>query len=183
VQTLEAPASKNDKAPAAAGPDTPLSAQDQKILDNYANRRKSTSPVRFNTKKIDGKTQVKVDPPNIVGELQIMDVLATGDVDFLNGIQCQIARASGSNDKTQLLEMNFMRSVIKGIEPRDQMESMLATQMAAVHVAAMNAATLMSNNSDFMTWDLGQRSLAKLTKTFATQMETLKRYHQAANKT
>jgi hypothetical protein len=33
-----------------------------------------------------------------------------------------------------------MLSVIKGIDPRDQLEAMLAAQMAAVHVATMTFA-------------------------------------------
>ena len=33
-----------------------------------------------------------------------------------------------------------MLAVVKGLEPRDQMEAMLAAQMAAVHVATMTFA-------------------------------------------
>ena len=36
--------------------------------------------------------------------------------------------------------LNFMLSVMKGIEPRDQLETMLLAQMAAVHVASMTFA-------------------------------------------
>ena len=35
---------------------------------------------------------------------------------------------------------NFMLAVVKGIEPRDQVEAMLAAQMAAVHNATMTFA-------------------------------------------
>jgi hypothetical protein len=35
---------------------------------------------------------------------------------------------------------NFMLAVVKGIEPRDQIEAMLAAQMAAVHNATMTFA-------------------------------------------
>jgi hypothetical protein len=34
----------------------------------------------------------------------------------------------------------FMLAVVKGIEPRDQIEAMLAAQMAAVHMASMTFA-------------------------------------------
>jgi hypothetical protein len=37
--------------------------------------------------------------------------------------------------------VNFMLAVIKGIEPRDQIEAMLAAQMAAVHITAMTFPT------------------------------------------
>src|SRR5260370_39709452 len=65
-----------------------------------------------------------------------------------------------------------MLSVIKGIEPRDQLEAMLAAQMAAVHVATMDFARDLApvNTSAFN----------KLTRTFAMQMEALKRYRSGA---
>ena len=36
--------------------------------------------------------------------------------------------------------LNFMLAMTKGIEPRDQVEAMLAAQMAAVHNATMTFA-------------------------------------------
>ena len=38
-------------------------------------------------------------------------------------------------------ELNFMLSVIKDIKPHDQLEAMLAAQMAAVHLATMTSRT------------------------------------------
>jgi hypothetical protein len=65
-----------------------------------------------------------------------------------------------------------MLSVIKGIEPRDQLEARLAAQMAAVHVATMDFARDLApvNTSAFN----------KLTRTFAMQMGALKRYRRGA---
>jgi hypothetical protein len=36
--------------------------------------------------------------------------------------------------------INFLLAVVKGVEPRDQVEAMLAAQMAAVHNATMTFA-------------------------------------------
>src|SRR5262245_24363968 len=60
-----------------------------------------------------------------------MDALATADGDFLNGIVDQLANASAQGQDNDPHVLNFMLSVIKGIEPRDQLEAMLAAQMAA----------------------------------------------------
>ena len=100
-----------------------------------------------------------------------MDALATADEDFLNGIVDQIASASAHGQDIER-GLNFMLSVIKGIEPRDQLEAMLAAQMAAVHVATMTFARDLApvNISGFN----------KLTRTFAMQMEALKRYRSGA---
>jgi hypothetical protein len=58
-----------------------------------------------------------------------MDALASADEDFLNGIIYQLGNASGRGQDIDERGLNFMLSVIKGIEPRDQLEAMLAAQM------------------------------------------------------
>jgi hypothetical protein len=111
-------------------------------------------------------------PDQLVGRALVMDALASGDEDFLNGIMNQLANASAHGQDIDERGLNFMLSVIKGIEPRDQLEAMLAAQMAAVHVATMTFARDLApaNTSAFN----------KLTRTFAMQMEELKRYRSGA---
>jgi hypothetical protein len=43
-----------------------------------------------------------------------------------------------------------MLSIIKGIEPRDQTEAMLAAQMAAVHMASMTFARRLAVSKIFL---------------------------------
>jgi hypothetical protein len=73
-----------------------------------------------------------------------------------------------------------MLSVIKGIEPRDQLETMLAAQMAAVHVASMSFARQFAHVETLSQQDSAERAFNKLTRTFAMQMEALKRYRTGA---
>ena len=72
--------------------------------------------------------------------------------------------------------LNFLVSVVNGIEPRDQLEAMLAAQMAVVHVASMTFAGRLANVENIPQQDSAERAFNKLTRTFATQMEALKRY-------
>ena len=55
-----------------------------------------------------------------------MEALASADEDFLNGIMYQLGNASAHGQDIDERELNFMLTVIKGIEPRDQLEAMLA---------------------------------------------------------
>ena len=73
-----------------------------------------------------------------------------------------------------------MLSVIKGIEPRDQLETMLAAQMAAVHVATMTFVRNLAHAEGIVPVDGMERAVNKLTRTFAMQMEALKRYRSGA---
>jgi hypothetical protein len=69
-----------------------------------------------------------------------------------------------------------MMAVIQGIEPRDHMEAMLAAQMAAVQMAAMTMARKLAQADNIAQQDSAQNAFNKLTRTFAAQMDTLKRY-------
>ncbi|MBV8107279.1 MAG: hypothetical protein JO223_22195 [Hyphomicrobiales bacterium] len=69
-----------------------------------------------------------------------------------------------------------MLSVVKGIEPRDQIEAMLAAQMAAVHTASMTLARRLAQVENIPQQDSAERAFNKLTRTFATQMSALKEY-------
>jgi hypothetical protein len=70
----------------------------------------------------------------------MMDALASADGYFVSGIVSQLANANRCGQGIDERGLNFMLSVIKGIEPRDQLEAMLAVQMAAVHVTIMTFA-------------------------------------------
>jgi len=99
--------------------------------------------------------------------------------DFVNGIVSH-ANASGRGRDIDEYGLNFMLSVIKGIEPRDQLEAMLAAQMAAVHVASMTFARRLAGVENIPQQDSAERAFNKLTRTFAMQMEALKRYRTGA---
>ncbi|HVI13195.1 MAG TPA: hypothetical protein VM822_10025, partial [Pseudolabrys sp.] len=117
-----------------------VTAAECAALKKYLARDKAKPSVRFKVSKNGGVPQIEFDHPDkLIGSELLMDALATADGDFLNGIVDQIANASAHGQDIER-GLNFMLSVIKGIEPRDQLEAMLAAQMAAVHVATMTFA-------------------------------------------
>ena len=62
------------------------------------------------------------------------------------------------------------------VPARDQVEAMLAAQMAAVHMAAMTFARRLANVETIPQQDSAQTAFNKLARTFAAQVEALKRY-------
>ena len=67
-------------------------------------------------------------------------------------------------------------TLLSGISPKDQIEGMLATQMIGIHYATMDALT---NARSFKDPDIKNsflNSSAKLSRTFAAQMEALNRH-------
>ncbi|RWN50649.1 hypothetical protein [Mesorhizobium sp.] len=78
--------------------------------------------------KIDGST-VTID------HTAAQKAFGSSDEDFINGLLRQLVNV-GSHGKTPDDKGTaFVASIVKGIEPQDQIEAMLASQMAAVHMA------------------------------------------------
>src|SRR2546425_5318783 len=149
-----------------------VTVAERAAVDRHFARREAKPSVRLKVSK-NGSEQIEFDHPDArIGQALVMEALASADWDFLQGIVNQLANASTHGQNTDERGLNFMLSVIKGIEPRDQLEAMLAAQMAAVHVATMTFARDLApaNTSAF----------TKLTRTFAMQMEALKRYRSGA---
>jgi hypothetical protein len=106
-----------------------------------------------------------------------LGTLGAADPDFARGLLGQMLNTHSQGvDKLDGASLAFMLSVIKGIKPKDQLESMLAAQMAAIHIATMKFAGKLSRVTTILEQDSIERALNKLARTYTTQMEVLKRY-------
>ena len=72
--------------------------------------------------------------------------------------------------------MNYALAFVKGLHPADQLEATLGVQMAAIHLATMKAAENLAGAPSIEVMDMQERALNCLARTFAAQMEALKRY-------
>ena len=124
-----------------------------------------------------GSSEISVDHPDpVVGQALVMEAIGTADVYFYDGLMTQLANAGSQGRQVDEKGFNFMLSVVKGIEPRDQVEAMLASQMAAVHMATMTFARRLAHIDNIPQQDSAERAFNKLARTFTTQVEALKRY-------
>lgn len=121
-------------------------------------------------------SKLGLDGPDEASFAHLRDAVGSRDRDFFNGLVSQLGTAGSQDREPDERTINFMLSVVKGIEPRDQLEAMLGTQMAAVHVATMDAAAHLAQAENILERDSAERAFNKLTRTFSAQMETLKRY-------
>jgi hypothetical protein len=118
---------------------------------------------------------------DLAGKALIMEEIATTDVDFFAGFVAQLAKAGGGEPDEQ--QLNFMLSVVKGIKPRDQVEAMLAAQMAATHSATMKFSYNLAEAECVEHRDSAERGFNKFTRTFVSQMEALKKYRAGVEQT
>ena len=138
--------------------------------------RKKTPRVKVDSSKQNAHKLVLDHPSPYHACFVLMRAIGTNEPDFHAGIVPQIAQASTRGEKVDEVALNFIIAVIKGIEPRDQLETMLAAQMGAVHMLTMDFARRLANADNIQQQDSAERTLNKLARTFSVQVETLKRY-------
>jgi hypothetical protein len=163
---------ENAEASAAeAQPYKPTPA-DAKALEAYRTGRAKGGP-RLKVTAI----SIKIDHPDpLFGHLSLLKAVGSADFDFLEGLKKQLVNAGSHGSTPDEDGINFLLSVVKGVEPRDQIEAMLAAQMAAVHVASMTFARRLAHVENIPQQDAAERAFNKLARTFAAQVEALKRY-------
>jgi hypothetical protein len=108
--------------------------------------------------------------------LNLMDAMGSGDERFAEGLVCQVAGLGAPGRRVSEEASNFALSVVAAVAPRDELEALLAVQMAAVHQAVLMMARRLYHVETIAQQDAAERALNKLARTYAGQMETLKRY-------
>jgi hypothetical protein len=165
------------KLPAVAEPYVRTEREAAAIEALADQRRKARPAPRLKvTPKGDTNALDPDHPVPALGSALLMAAIGTTEPDFLEGLLRQLTNAGTQGRTPDEGGINFMLAVVKGIEPRDQIESMLAAQMAAVHMAAMTFARRLAHVDNIPQQDSAERTFNKLSRTFAAQMEALKRY-------
>jgi hypothetical protein len=102
----------------------------------------------------------------------LMETLGITDRNFTFGLYQQLicADAVGGDG------LEFAAAVIKDIKPRDQLEVMLAAQMAVMHMATMKFIRQLGETQGTPQQDSATSTVTKLARTFTAQTEALKRY-------
>ena len=100
----------------------------------------------------------------------------SSDAAFIDGLVHQLINLGSPRKEPDEQGTAFVASIVAGIKPQDQLEAMLATQMAAVHLATMTFARRLAHVENIPQQDSAERAFNKLARTFAAQTEALKRY-------
>ncbi len=159
----------------AAKPEYEPTAAELSAVKKFA-AQQAASP-RMRVTKGENATRIGPDHPDeVVGYALLGEALGTADLDFLSGLLSQLTNAGAPGREASEGALNFMLSLVKGVKPRDEVEAMLAAQMAAVHMAMMTFARRLGHVETIQQQDSAERAFNKLARTFATQMEALKRY-------
>ena len=171
----------NDRGP-PAGTDVARSyeptPEERAVVEGLGVRSRARPPsAKIKVGKEGGAVTLAPDHPDKhTGWLMLVNALGTTDFDFADGLISQLLNAGTQGKSVDGKGANFMLSVIQGIAPQDEVECMMAAQMAAVHMATMTFARRLNNVDNIPQQDSAERAFNKLVRTFAVQMEALKRY-------
>ena len=149
------------------------------ILEAQCDRKLRTplAPRLKMEKTKQGAITVGIDHPDErTGARLLMEALGTADGSFLNGYLGQVANGALKSKEADPDALNFMVAAIAGIGPKDHVEAMLAAQMVAVHNATMTFARRLAHVENIPQQDSASAAFNKLARTFAAQVEALKRY-------
>lgn len=105
-----------------------------------------------------------------------MHAVSAAYPEYYSGILTAIGNVGTSKGRVSADKIDYLIAMVAGIKPRDQLESMLAVQMAAIHDATMEMAARLKRVDTIPQHDSAERTLNRLARTFAAQIEALKRY-------
>ncbi|THH38661.1 hypothetical protein E4Z66_03575 [Aliishimia ponticola] len=95
---------------------------------------------------------------------------------IITGVVSQIAALGSQGKQIDEGAANFALSFVDAMDPQDPAEVLLLTQMAATHQATMMLARRLNHVDNIPQQDSAERALNKLARTYAAQMDTLKKY-------
>ena len=108
-----------------------------------------------------------------------------GVIDYrvYEGLLHQVAALGEQGQAISEKATNFALGLIASIQPRDEVEALLAAQMAATHQASMMMARRLTHVETIQQQDAAEKAFNKLARTYTTQMQTLKKYRAKAQQT
>ncbi|MFZ1962940.1 MAG: hypothetical protein WAU78_05645 [Roseiarcus sp.] len=136
------PAAAREAEPTAAPPKYEATEGEKSALrDFFARRGKALHAPRLKVSKNGSNLVVGPDHPDeTIGFMLLAQAFGSTDAAFVNGMIRQLVNAGTQGREPDDEGINFLLSVVKGVKPRDEIEAMLAVQMAAIHTATMTFA-------------------------------------------
>ncbi|CDZ60469.1 Hypothetical protein NGAL_HAMBI2605_10390 [Neorhizobium galegae bv. orientalis] len=111
----------------------------------------------------------------------VMKAVGVTDQTMFEGLIGQITNALSKSQQPDIGELNTAIAMVAGMKPRDNLEAMLAFQMAAVHILSLRHTRAMVTSDTLEQLDLQERVVNKLMRTFTSQMEALRKHRNGGN--
>jgi hypothetical protein len=165
---------------AEQSPYVPTDAERDAAIAVLARRAKHPPlPLLTSSKNGDRANLSYEHPDHVVAECVLATQIAAGDDRLAQLIVSQLVNTTARGNEVHTRDLNLALTVVQGIEPKDTVETLLATQMAAVYIETMKAARRLANAEMIPQHDSALMAVNKLARTFAAQVEALKKHRSA----
>lgn len=105
---------------------------------------------------------------------------ASGNTTVSDGLISHAAMLGSHGKRVDPQATDFALGFVDAMQPEDAAEALLLAQMAATHQATMMLARHLNHVETIQQKDCAEKALNKTARTFAAQMDTLKRYRSKA---
>ena len=168
------------KSKAVANPTYEPTVREKAVIEAVGKKARARLSAPLLKMEFDEKARANVvsfhHEDQTTAQVLAMSELGTDDVRFYLGLVRQISGLGEPGQPVSENASNFALSVIRGVNPTDEVEAMLAAQMAAVHMATLALARRLNHVETIPQQDAAERAVNKLARTFATQVQSLKKY-------
>jgi hypothetical protein len=172
---------RKKSSPPATKPPYEPTAEDRRLVEAHRERRKrrrKAARVKIE-KRGAGPFEVGPDhPDSVVGQVSLLEGFGTTERDFANQQVIALIHAVQGPGEGPIKELavNAALAAVNAIEPKDEVEGMLAAQMAATHHLALDMMQR-AGRADYLHkvgvyGNLG----AKFLRAFTAQLDALQRY-------
>jgi hypothetical protein len=148
---------------------------DQSVPHNTDKVRTASAENKANSPHNSKVPRLKDLHPTPPGVEVLKKALSSDDLDFLEGIFTQLTVLAHRNGDVDQHQLDFLLSIVKGVKQTNQVETLLAAQMAAVYDATMTLARHLSTAENLEEANSFGNLFSKLARTFAAQVEALQR--------
>jgi len=153
---------------------------ERKDLENLTNKKKKSPPKIKKVVNENGDIELNIQKLKVS---EWIEAFCVTDEDLATTLSGQLLLAQAGNGKTDSA-INAAYAMYQGIDPKDNVECLLAVQMVAVHNMAMDLSKrAMIPEQTFEGVDANINRVTKLMRTYTAQVETLKRYRTGGRQT
>jgi hypothetical protein len=154
-------------------------ADTERIAAFVRKRKTKPAPPQFSVSQPKGgPVSLAPKAEETTSAVAMMEAFGTFSTDFANQAMSHLVNAvtGGGVRPVDETELNAAVAAVAGIGPKDEAEAMLAVQMVAIHVATMVTLRRLKGAENIPQLEANGNLANKLARTFASQMEALKKY-------
>lgn len=160
--------------------------RETKMLSSLARRKEAARQAPYlKSESVAGESgpvaRIEADHPDLNTAYDLMmEAFGVAEYPLLAGLLKDLGGLAQSGKTIDTDVMNYAVTIARGIGPQDATEALIGAQMAAIHTSTMRFANLVAASpaSSLAGGQLEafERNMNRLARTFAAQVEALKRY-------